>query len=63
MPERKASEEKVSVAVNPRLDAAEYVAADGRRFGRDAVEVSASEYEALSAEKVNGLQPIVKEGS
>lgn len=56
-----AQAEMVSVVVNPRLDAAEYVAPDGRRFGVDAVQVSVSEYEALSGEKVAGYQPLVKE--
>jgi pyruvate/2-oxoglutarate dehydrogenase complex dihydrolipoamide acyltransferase (E2) component len=60
--EREAAQaQMVSVVVNPRLDAVEYVAPDGRRFGNDAVQVSVSEYEALNSEKVGGYQPIVKE--
>lgn len=62
----KAQEEKISVVVNPKLDAAEFVAADGRRFGRDVnenPELTAAEYDELTAEKVGGLQGIVKEGS
>lgn len=63
---QKAQEEKVSVVVNPKLDAAEFVAADGRRFGREAQynpELTQAEYDELTAEKVDGLQGIVKEGS
>lgn len=56
-----ASGDGVKVVVNPRLDASEYVAPDGTRYGTDAVEVSQADYDALSSERVNGLQPIVKE--
>lgn len=61
-----ANQETFSAVVNPRLDAAEYVAPDGRRFGRDAGEndkLTSAEYDELNAEKVAGLQPIVKESS
>lgn len=53
----------VKVKVNPRLDAAEYVASDGTRYGESTTEISAAEYEKLSSERVNGFQPVVKEDS
>lgn len=59
-----AAEETVSVVVNPKLDAAEYVAPDGRRFGRNSrenPEITASEYDELAGERIGNLQPIVKE--
>ena len=61
---QKAQEEKVRVVVNPKLDAAEYVAPDGRRFGRDArdnPEITTAEYDELAGERIGNLQPIVKE--
>lgn len=53
----------VKVKVNPRLDAAEYVASDGTRYGESATEISADEYKKLSGERINGFSPVVKEDS
>lgn len=58
-----AAGEGVSVVVNPRLDAAEYVDENGRRWSRDeATEVTQAEYEELSGVRVDGVQVFVKGG-
>lgn len=61
--EADANEETFRVVVNPRLDAAEYVAPDGRRFGRDGRDqrITQADYDELTAEHIGGFQPIVKE--
>ncbi len=60
--EREAAQaEMVSVVVNPRLDAAEYVAPDGRRWGRDdPQEVTAAEYEEMAKTRYGNVQVFVK---